>query len=241
MLRTITIYVVTIVSTVILAAITLIVTLFSRTGNIQHRIARFWARLILFVSGIGVTVSGTENIAPGRSVIYMANHQSNFDIPVLLAKLPVQFRWVAKAELFKIPLFGWAMRGCGYISIDRADRQSAFQSLAEAAETIRKGTAVMVFPEGTRSPDGRIKPFKKGPFVLAVDAGVPVVPIVIHGTWFIMPRDRHRIRPCRVTLHVLPAVETVGYSRDTKADLMQTIGSRMRRHFAEMKGDPGCN
>jgi 1-acyl-sn-glycerol-3-phosphate acyltransferase len=99
-----------------------------------------------------------------------------------VGRLPVQFRWLAKAELFKIPIFGRAMRGVGYISIDRSNRKSAFESLKQAALTIRNGTSVLIFPEGTRSRDGRILPFKKGGFVLAVDAGVPVVPIIIKGT-----------------------------------------------------------
>ena len=142
----------------------------------------------------------------------MANHQSNFDIPVLLAHLPLQFRWLAKAELFKIPVFGRAMRGCGYISIDRSDRESAFQSLAKAAATIKDGTSVLVFPEGTRSLDGMIKPFKKGSFVLAVDAGVPIVPIVITEPGPSCPKTNCIIKPCQVTLDVLPPVETSGYS-----------------------------
>ena len=149
--------------------------LVTRTGNPVHRVARTWSRSILAVSGIRVAVSGLERIDPARPYIFMSNHQSNFDIPVLLAHLPLQFRWLAKAELFKIPVFGRAMRGAGYISIDRADREAAFKSLGEAAETIRKGVAIMIFPEGTRSLDGTLKPFKKGGFVLAVDAGVPIL------------------------------------------------------------------
>ena len=188
-----------------------------------------------------MTVSGGSAFDPGLPYIFMANHQSNFDIPVLLAHLPVQFRWLAKAELFRIPVFGRAMRGCGYISIDRSNRQSAFQSLAQAAATIKNGTSVMIFPEGTRSPDATIRPFKKGPFVLAVDAGVPIVPVVIHGTWSIMPKNRRIITPCRVTLDILPPVATGGYVRETKDDLMETIRTVLSRHFARMKGDSACN
>lgn len=241
MFRTILIYVGTIIATIIIAPIVVVVALFSRTGNIAHRIARLWARSILFVSGIDVTVSGSPAIDPRLPYIFMANHQSNFDIPVLLAHLPVQFRWLAKAELFRIPVFGRAMRGCGYISIDRFNRDSAFQSLAQAAATIKSGTSVMIFPEGTRSPDATIRPFKKGPFVLAVDAGVPIVPVVIHGTWSIMPKNRRFIKPCRVTLDILPPAETGGYDRDTKDDLMEHIHAMLSRHFARIKGDPACS
>ena len=112
-----------------MAIVAISVSLFSRTGNAPHLVARAWARSILFVSGIKVTVNGISHLGSGRSFIYMVNHQSNFDIPVLLGCLPVQFRWLAKAELFKIPLFGRSMRGCGYISIDRSNHEAAIESL----------------------------------------------------------------------------------------------------------------
>jgi 1-acyl-sn-glycerol-3-phosphate acyltransferase len=153
----------------------------------------------------------------------MANHQSNADIPLLLGRLPVQFRWLAKAELFKIPVFGRAMRGVGYISIDRSNRKSAFESLKQAATTIRSGTSVLIFPEGTRSRDGHVLPFKKGGFVLAVDAGVPIVPIIIHGTGAIMPKGRFVIHPAPVTMEILEPVETSGYTRKTKDALLERI------------------
>jgi len=240
MFRTIIIYSFTIFSTLVLATVAIIMAFFSKTGNVPHLIGRLWARSILFVSGIAVTVNGASNIDTSRSAIFMANHQSNFDIPVLLAHLPVQFRWLAKAELFRIPVFGRAMRGCGYISIDRFNRESAFESLAKAAATIKKGTSVLIFPEGTRSQDGTIKPFKKGPFVLTVDAGVPIVPVVLHGTWSIMPKNRLSIKPCRVTLDILPPVETAGYSRNTKDELMEKLWNLLYQHFAKMEGDPAC-
>lgn len=241
MFRTIIIYGGTILATVILAVVAMGMVPFSRTGNMPHLVARFWGRLILFISGVDVAVEGASRIDPDRSCIYMANHQSNFDIPVLLAHLPVQFRWLAKAELFKIPLFGQAMRGCGYISIDRTDRDSAFQSLREAARIIKSGTSVVIFPEGTRSLDGRIRPFKKGPFVLAIDAGVPIVPVVIHGTWHIMPKKRLTIKPCKVKLSILPSVGTTGYKRENKDALMEKIRNVLRARFAAVEGDPSCN
>ncbi len=199
MFRTVFIYIGTLLLTFVFATAAIVAAIFSKTGDTPHKVGRIWARAILTISGIDVTVKGTSHIDQKRSSIVMVNHQSNFDIPVLLAHLPLQFRWLAKAELFKIPVFGRAMHGCGYISIDRSDRESAFRSLAKAATTIKNGTSVLVFPEGTRSLDGMIKPFKKGPFVLAVDAGVPILPVIINGTWPIMPKNRLTIKPSRVT------------------------------------------
>jgi len=232
-LQTVIILVYVVLATIVMATVVIIVALFSRNGNAPHLVARAWARSILFVSGIHVHVNGLENLNVDGSCILMPNHQSNFDIPVLLGCLPIQFRWLAKAELFKIPIFGRGMRGCGYISIDRSNRKSAFQSLAEAAAKIRNGVSVLIFPEGTRSRDGRILPFKKGGFVLSVDAGVPIVPIVIFNTWSIMPKDRLRIRTQSVRMDILAPIPTTGYTRTTKDDLMDSVRNTICNAFEE--------
>ena len=232
-LQTVIILVYVFLATIVMATVVIVVALFSRNGNAPHLVARAWARSILFVSGIHVHVNGLENLNVDGSCILMPNHQSNFDIPVLLGCLPIQFRWLAKAELFKIPIFGRGMRGCGYISIDRSNRKSAFQSLAEAAAKIRNGVSVLIFPEGTRSRDGRILPFKKGGFVLSVDAGVPIVPIVIFNTWSIMPKDRLRIRTQSVRMDILAPIPTSGYTRKTKDDLMDSVRNTICNAFEE--------
>ena len=213
--------------TAFFASLAIVTSLFDRSGDNVHRVARAWATSILWVSLVRVKVRGLSRLDPDRSYIYMANHQSNFDIPVLLSHLAVQFRWLAKAELFRIPVFGRSMHGAGYISIDRSNRESAFRSLKMAARIIREGTSVLIFPEGTRSDDGEIKDFKKGGFVLAVDSGVPIVPVIVHGTWPIMPRNRLAIRPGPVSLTVLPPVETSAYTRRTKNALADHIRERM--------------
>ena len=232
-LQTVFIVVYVVLATIVLATVVIIVAFFSKEGNAPHLVARAWARSILFVSGIHVQVNGLENLNVGGSCILMPNHQSNFDIPVLLGCLPIQFRWLAKAELFKIPIFGRGMRGCGYISIDRSNRKSAFQSLAEAATKIRNGVSVLIFPEGTRSWDGKILAFKKGGFVLSVDAGVPIVPIIIFNTWSIMPKGRLRIRTQSVCMNILAPIPTSGYTRETKDDLMDTVRNTICNAFEE--------
>ena len=219
------IYLWTILVTLVLGILVIICGYFSKNGDLPHRIARIWARSILWVSGVRVTVKGQANLLPGRSTIYMANHQSNYDIPVLMAALPVQFRWLAKEELFKIPIFGRGMRGCGYISIDRSNRKRAFASLKEAARKIREGVSVLIFPEGTRSTDGQIRTFKKGGFVLSVDAGVPIVPVVIYGTRSIMPKGRLLIQTRPVRMDILEPIETSAFTRKTKDDLMEKVRS----------------
>ena len=230
-LQTLIIVVWTLTATLVIGTLVILCSFFSRNGNVPHLMARFWANSILWVSGVRVTVTGTGNLDPGRSYIYMPNHQSNADIPLLLGRLPVQFRWLAKAELFKIPVFGRAMRGVGYISIDRSNRKSAFESLERAAETIRNGTSVLIFPEGTRSRDGGILPFKKGGFVLAVDSGVPIVPVIIKGTRGIIPKGHFMIRPAPVSMEILEPVETAGYTRKTKDELLERIRAILVHHF----------
>ena len=221
--------------TAMLGSVTILISFFSKTGNTPHLVGRFWARSVLFISRIKVKVKGISHVDPTKSYIFMPVHQGNFDIPVLLGCLPFQFRWLAKAELFKIPIFGRSMRGCGYISIDRSNRGSAFESLKKAAETIRSGVTVLIFPEGTRSMDGRIRAFKKGGFVLSVDAGVPIIPIIIHGTYSIMPKNQLLIKPNAVTLEILEPVETTNYTRKTKDDLMEKIRNIMCESFEKGK------
>ncbi len=225
----------TVLSTVFFGIAIIAASFVSRNGNIPHKIAGIWARTILFVSRIRVTVKGFYHIDPSRSYIYMPNHQSLFDIPVLLSYLDVQFRWLAKKELFNIPIFGQAMKRIGYISIDRSNRKSAFESLLRAAEIIRNGVSVMIFPEGTRSKDRIIIPFKKGGFVLAVDSGVPIVPIIIHGTGEIMPKEEMLIRHGNVLLEIRQPIETSGYSRKNKDDLMEEVRQVICNAFEEGK------
>jgi 1-acyl-sn-glycerol-3-phosphate acyltransferase len=193
------------------------------SGIASHKVAQIWGRSILFASRIKVKVRGLHHIHPDQSYIYMCNHQSNIDIPVLLGCLGVQFRWLAKAELFKVPLFGYAMQRAGYISIDRSNRKSAIRSLNQAAITIRNGVSVIIFPEGTRSVDGRIRQFKKGGFVLAVDAGVPVIPVVVHGTRAIMAKKKLRVTPGPVLVDILNPIDTQPYSRKDKDLLLGRV------------------
>ena len=231
MIRTAFILLWVVLTTSFFSLIAIIASLFSRTGDSVHIIAGVWARSILVGSRVHVRVNGLSNIEPDKSYVYMANHQSNFDIPVLLGYLPVQFRWLAKAELFKIPVFGRAMRGAGYVKIDRFNQESAFDSISEAAQKMKDGVSVMIFPEGTRSKDGRIKSFKKGGFVMAVDAGVPIVPIIIRGTWSIMAKSSLRINRGDVEMEIAKPIDTIGYSRETKDELMDKVRTVICQKF----------
>lgn len=190
--------------------------------NAVHRWGIIWGRSALFLSGVKVTVKGAELIPKDRSAVYIVNHQSNFDIPILYSGLPLQFRWLAKQELFNIPLFGLAMKRCGYIPIDRSDRRKAMHSMNVAAQRIAEGASVVVFPEGTRTPDGELQEFKKGGFLIAIKAQVPVIPVAINGSFSVMSKNSLRIHGGTVNMQIFPPIETTGMKNADSARLMST-------------------
>lgn len=197
-----------------------VVSLFSRTGNLPHILARTWARFTLLCANVRVEIRGRENIVHGPA-IYMPNHVSHFDVFALLGHLDVQFRWTVKKELFSIPLLGLAMRRAGYILIDRTHHDRAMNSMREAAQKIRQGTSIVIFPEGTRSCNGTLQfPFKKGGFHLAVQSGVPIVPITVIGSSDVLPKHGKRVKPGKIILNIGKPVES--YGRDV-ASLMEEV------------------
>jgi len=188
-----------------LAAVAIVGTWFDASGRLYAAFARFWSRTSLAMARVRVTVQGAEHL-PGGPVIFMSNHQSNFDILALLAWMPRQIHMIAKKELFEIPVFGASMRRGGYIPLDRSDGRKALKSMDNAAGIIRGGKSVVMFPEGTRSPDRRLLPFKRGGFMLAVRAGVPVVPVTVNGSGRINPPNRIELYRGDITLTIHPPV-----------------------------------
>ena len=204
---------------------------FSKGENTIFKLANFWARILLFISNIKVEVIGRENVLVDRPQIFMVNHQSNFDIFIVQAYIPSQFRWIAKKELFTIPIFGPAMRRGGAIEIDRQNRVSAIKSLDEAAQKIREGKSVITFPEGTRSRNGRIRPFKKGIFYLAIKSGVPIIPVSIIGSRKIMPRRSLKIHPGKITMIIDKPIEAKDYSIETRDELITKVRDIIVNNF----------
>lgn len=223
MLHSILLVIVSVIITAFFATSVVIYALLGAAENSLHKVARTWARVLLAVTNVRVRVIGKENLSEKKPYIFMSNHQSDFDIFIVLAHLPGQFRWIAKKELFRIPVFGRAMKNAGYIEIDRQHRQRALQSLAEAARKIREGKSVMSFPEGTRSKDGAVKPFKKGMFHLALEAGVPIVPITIIGAAEIMPKRSLKINPGEITMIIAAPIAVSDYTDATRPELMERV------------------
>ena len=226
--RTLFVWLCIVVFTLVLGICSFLTFPVDRGGKVVHLYARLWGWLILRANGVQVTVEGLDNIDPKKPYIYMCNHLGSFDIFVLLAYLPVQFRWLAKVELFRIPVLGWAMSTAGYISLDRSERKKAYRSMVVAAQKIREGTSVVIFPEGARSPDGTLQPFMKGGFTLAIKAEVPIVPITIDGTWEIMPRHTLRIKGGKVAMVIDPPIETTGLTIKDREQLMKEVDQKIR-------------
>ncbi|MDF1578522.1 MAG: lysophospholipid acyltransferase family protein [Desulfurivibrionaceae bacterium] len=184
---------------------------------------RWWSRVIARSFGVKVEVAGLENLEPGRPYILVANHQSQFDIFALDGYLMVDFRWMAKKELFRIPLVGWGMRLAGSIPIDRSHGRQAMKSLAEAAERIAAGTSVVIFPEGTRTRDGNLQPFKSGGMYLAIKSGVDVAPVALVGGYDVLPKGRFLPRPGRIMIRVGRPVSSRDFSQKQKQALADLL------------------
>lgn len=176
---------------------------FDKTGRWAYAVSRLWSWSILKIGGVRLSARGLDRLDAGRPYIFMANHQSLIDIPVLVGSFPrFQLRWVAKKELLYIPLFGWALWASRHITVDRADYSTAARSLRKAKEKIESGISVVIFPEGTRSLSGELLPFKKGGFLLAVKTKTPIVPVTINGSRAVLLRKDWRIRAGEVEVVV---------------------------------------
>lgn len=200
-----------------------------RRGELSWRIARSWGRVVLKAWGVRVVVLGD---APRGPVIYAVNHGSVLDIPVLFAHLPGSFRIVHKRSLYLIPLIGLYLYCTGHIGIDRSKAFRARKSLERAAQRIAGGTSVAVFPEGTRSSDGSVRPFKKGSFVLAIEAGVPVIPVSLAGVKRIAPQGLLRLRPGELAMTLHPPVPTAGRCVEEAGALAEQVRGIVARGCA---------
>jgi 1-acyl-sn-glycerol-3-phosphate acyltransferase len=192
-----------------------------RPGGFYDREVRQWGQRLLRVTGLAVAVEGVHRLDPSRGYVYAANHASFVDVWLLVAALPGSIRFVAKRELLRVPLIGSAMRATGQIPVDRQDRDAAERSYETAAEVLRRGRSIIVFVEGTRSADGRLGDFKKGAFVLAIEAGAPLVPVYLRGTAAAMPRGGLWLRHRPVGLVVGDPVPTAGLAYDDRDALLR--------------------
>ena len=205
-----------------------------RTGRLYHWSAYAWSRTILWIFRIKVKVRGLEHIEGKERVIYVANHASWFDIPAMVVGVPDQIRIVFKKELTVVPIWGWALKWGPYIEIDRSNAKDALKSLDKAADQMRKGASVLLFAEGTRTKDGKLQPFKRGAFALAVRSGVPVIPVAINNSFRILPKGSLRVQPADIELVLDQPIETSGIGgKDAELTLMDKVHQAIEKNFVE--------
>lgn len=203
--------------------------------GLYEKCARWWSRGILAAAGVKVVTHRSPLIAPDRPHVYIANHVSWFDIPVMIESLP-DFGFMAKREVERVPIFGSAARAVGVMYLDRENRKAAFTAYDNAAKLIREGDSVVVYPEGSRGDVYALRPFKKGPFVLAIQAGVPIIPIVVHGTIAVNARGSLQAKSGTVHVHLLDPVSTEGMTYEQRDELAETVRSRMAEVLRDQYG-----
>lgn len=218
------------VASIVLFLPILIAALMSKTGTTAFNLSRLWARWMRFVSGVKIVFKGGENLDPNRNYVIIANHQSLYDIPALVAS-GLQFRWVIKREILRLPLFGYGLYAMRNIFIDRSNQAKAIESLNKGVDRLPPGIGVMFFPEGTRSPDGCIQRFKKGAFVVAVENGLPILPVTINGSRRILPKKELAFSPGTIEVIIGDPIETTGYSHETLSDLIEKSRTAILSNF----------
>lgn len=217
------------VGTLFFATLAVVAGVVDRSGNTTFAVARLWSRGIVWTAGLRVRRSFETPLDGTRPVVYMVNHQSLFDIPLLFVTLPGQARMLAKESLFRIPVFGWAIRLGGFISIDRQDRRKAARSLEVAADRLRAGTSTLVFPEGTRSLDGRLLPFHRGGMLLALKSELPIVPVGIEGSLEVQPKTSFAVRPRTVFVRYGTPIDVGEYGVRRRVELTEAVRREVAR------------
>ena len=213
-----------ILSTIGFSCGSVLLSFFDSTGRIPATVAGLWAKFLLFASGVQVNVEGLQNIDPNGSYIFMANHTSYIDTPVVLANISVQFRFLAKRGLFQIPFLGTHLSRAGHIPVPREDPRAAVKTLQLAAETVQqKKISLLIFPEGGRTSDGLLAPFKEGGAYIAIRAGAPVVPLVLIGGRHVLPYGGGIVKSGKITMRILPPIETVGMSLKERGTLTEKV------------------
>jgi 1-acyl-sn-glycerol-3-phosphate acyltransferase len=217
--------------TIVLGTMSLVSSLVDRSGDFGHRCARAWSMLILKTTGVRVKVSGMDHLDPTRTYVFASNHQSIYDIPIVFATLPFQLRIVAKESLGRIPFLGWHLARTGHLLVDRSKPGAGV--VKKMARVVSEHHSLIVFPEGTRSVDGTVGRFKGGSFVLAIDSRLPIVPLSIAGSRFVMTKGQLTVRPGVVTITVHAPVETATLSRDAVRDVANHVREQIRNGVDE--------
>ena len=233
------------VMTLLMVPIFVAAALVTSSGAPTYRLCMVWAWVVAKILGVSCSLRNGEKVKPGQSYIVVPNHQSHTDILALLLTLPVQYRWVIKKELVKIPFFGWGLALTGAIVLDRSNPEQARQKLQDSSSKAAGGWSILIYPEGTRSPNGELLPFKKGPFMLAVNTGVPLLPVTVNGAHRILPKKTLALTPGHITVTVSDPIPTEGLAKKDVPDLLRQTKAAIEANldptydpFASRNGTP---
>jgi len=198
-----------------------------RKGRWFRIVSKSYSRICLTAFGIRVDGRGREHVDPSKPYIFMSNHVSHADSPALALTIPHPLHWVFKKELGKIPVFGWVLSSGGQVMVDRSSPEKAREALSDAMAGLSGNNSILIYPEGTRSRDGTLQPFKKGGFWMAISSGLPIVPVQVSGSRDVVPADTLRIRPGTITVEIFPPIETAGKTLHDIPDLMERVRAAM--------------
>jgi 1-acyl-sn-glycerol-3-phosphate acyltransferase len=229
--HTVIIYIVVFIDTVIFAILSSILGLINPYSKASNWSIRSWSRIILWISGIKLIIEGREHVDPSRPYIFMMNHIGMYDIPAAFIAIPQTGRFIAKKELFKIPLLATGMRLAGILKIDRGNSTEARKTLEKAITTIKDGCSIIIFPEGTRSKTNEIQPFKKGGFIMAIQGKIPILPAVICGTQYIVPKGSGLVKRGKIKIKFMPQVNTDAYAYEKRNALLKKVREMMIAEF----------
>ena len=220
------------INTSILGTTIILISFIDPRGNMVHYLGKLWSRLNLIFTGARIRIHGLENMQKNKSYVVMSNHQSHYDVWALIGYLPLQLRWVIKKELRKVPVFGLGCERMGHIYIDRKNPEKSREELQVIRDKFSAGASVVFFPEGSRSTDGNLKPFKKGGFVMALQGQVPILPVTVVGSRSILPKGSKKITPGTIEIYIHPAIETDTFSYETKEQLMELVRQAIQSKIA---------
>lgn len=233
MIRSFFFWIIVVLDTLLVGSLAILVSFLDRSGKLIPPVYKLWGRLIVRSAGVKVTIENADRLDSSSPQILMSNHQSFFDVFALAGYLPVNLRFVAKKSLTRIPVLGQAMKAIGTIILDRKNHQQAIQSLNQGAQKFSKGISILNFPEGTRSRNEEVGEFKKGGFVLAIKAGVPITPLSVQGGRRILAPDSFRVHPGRMHIVVGEQFDTSKYSLEEKESLMNEVRRTIIRNLKE--------
>jgi 1-acyl-sn-glycerol-3-phosphate acyltransferase len=219
-----------VVITLILAPPMVLISLVSM-GKVNRVLMRCWGWLVTRSWGLTFSVTGSEKVVPGTSYIVTPNHQGLADILALVVVFPVPFRWVIKKEILRVPVWGWAVASTGAISVDRSNPQDAMGRLQRGLDKLKGGWSMLIYPEGTRTPDGRLLPFKKGAFIIGVQTGIPILPVTTNGASKVLPRNTFALRPGHITVTISDPIPTEGLSEPDVPELMEKTRQAVAAHL----------